>query len=297
MAAALYTAMATARRLEDLVSWQLAEALKEEVFRLTQRDRVARDKRFCEQIQESARSAAANIAEGFGRYDPKPNAYHVSIAKGSLEETRNHVYDGFRRNHFDIVERDELLQLTNRALIATTRYLRYLKSCRQAPSGNPWEPRTRARSTPAAESKPGTGASGRSLKRTGARVAKRRRPRSLERRSKNRAMKNRRPQNPGTRTPEPERRAQEPDPRNQNPEPQEPEPANQNPEPANQNPGTRNQNPGTRTLEPGTRTQEPREPLEPGNPRKDLPIQGASPPDPRPTVSRAPGTGRLRRHR
>jgi four helix bundle protein len=269
MAAAFYTAMATARRLEDLVSWQLAEALKEEVFRLTERDRVARDKRFCEQIQESARSAAANIAEGFGRYDPKPNAYHVSIAKGSLEETRNHVYDGFRRNHFDIVERDELLQLTNRALIATTRYLRYLKSCRQAPSGKPYEPRTRTQSTPAAESKPGTGASGRPLKRTRAQVAKRRRPRSLERRSKNRAMKNRRTQNPGTRNqnPEPERRTQEPEPRNQE-----------------------NQNPGTRT-------QEPREPLEPGNPRKDLPIQGASPPDPRPAVSPAPGTGPLRRHR
>jgi four helix bundle protein len=260
MAAAFYTAMATARRLEDLVSWQLAEALKEDVFRLTQRDRVARDKRFCEQIQESARSAAANIAEGFGRYDPKPNAYHVSIAKGSLEETRNHVYDGFRRNHFDIVERDELLQLTNRALIATTRYLRYLKSCRQAPSGKPYEPRTRARSTPAAESKPGTGASGRPLKRTRAQVAKRRRSRSLERRSKNRAMKNPRSE---PRIPEPEPRKQNADPRNQTLEP-EPRTAgtrtgNQNrepqePEPGNQNPGTRNQNPGT------TRTPRTREP-------------------------------------
>jgi four helix bundle protein len=271
MAAACYTAMATAHRLEDLVSWQLAEALKEEVFRLTQRDRVARDKRFGDQIQESARSAAANIAEGFGRYDPKPNAYHVSIAKGSLEETRNHIYDGFRRNHFDIVERDELLRLTNRALIATTRYLRYLKSCRQAPSGKPYEPRTSTKSAPTAESKPGTGTSRRPSKRPRARVAKRRRPRSLERRSKNRAMKNRRTQNPGTRTPNLGTRTPEP--------------------------GTRTPEPGTRTPEPGTRTQEPGEPLEPENPLKDLPIQEASPRDLRPAVSRGPGTGRLRRHR
>jgi four helix bundle protein len=128
--------MATAHRFEDLIAWQLSEAVKEEVFRLTSRERVRRDTRFCDDIQRSARSAPANIAEGFGRFEPKPNANYVSIAKASLEETRNHTYDGFKRNHFDIVERDELLQLLKRAIVATTRLLRYLKSCKQAPSGN-----------------------------------------------------------------------------------------------------------------------------------------------------------------
>jgi four helix bundle protein len=132
--------MSTAERFEDLIAWQLSESLKEEVFRLTQRERVARDEKFCDQIQRSARSAPANIAEGFGRYDPKPNANHVSIAKGSLEETKNHIIDGFKRNHFDVVERDDLLKLTKRALTATTRYLRYLKSCKQAPKGKPYIP-------------------------------------------------------------------------------------------------------------------------------------------------------------
>ena len=134
--------MATARCFEDLIAWQLSEALKEEVFRLTERDPVWHDKKFCEQIQESARSAPANIAEGFGRYDPKPNAYHVSIAKASLEETRNHIYDGFKRNHFDVEERDNLLNLNKRALVATRRFLRYLKSCKKAPEGKPYEPRS-----------------------------------------------------------------------------------------------------------------------------------------------------------
>jgi four helix bundle protein len=146
--------MTTAKRLEDLVAWQLAEALKEEVFRLTREERVVRDKWFCDQIQRSARSATANIAEGFGRYDPKPNANFVSIAKGSLEETRNHIYDGFRRNHFDIEQRDALLKLTRRALVATTRYLLYLKGCKAAPAGKatgvrkPGTRGTRTRGTP-----------------------------------------------------------------------------------------------------------------------------------------------------
>jgi four helix bundle protein len=148
--------MATARRFEDLVAWQLAQEVKEEVFRLTHRDPVNRDRRFCEQIQESARSVPANIAEGFGRDDPKPNAYHVSIAKGSLEETRNHVHDSFNRRHFDIVERDTLFDLTKRALIATTRYLRYLKSCKHPPAGKPFERQPTVNQEPEPEPEPGT---------------------------------------------------------------------------------------------------------------------------------------------
>jgi hypothetical protein len=58
---------------------------QEKVFELTARERVVRDRKFCEQIQESARSAPANMAEGFGRYDAQPNAHYVSIAKASLD--------------------------------------------------------------------------------------------------------------------------------------------------------------------------------------------------------------------
>jgi four helix bundle protein len=58
--------MTTARRFEELVAWQLSEQVKEKVFQLTECERVRRDRNFCEQIHESARSAPANIAEGFG---------------------------------------------------------------------------------------------------------------------------------------------------------------------------------------------------------------------------------------
>lgn len=127
--------MAGVRRFEDLVTWQLAEQVKAKVFALTAGERVRRDARFCTQIQESARSVSANLAEGFGSYDPRPNARYVSIAKASLEETRNHTYEGFHRGHFSQTDRDELLRLITRASIATTRLLRYLRSCKEAPPG------------------------------------------------------------------------------------------------------------------------------------------------------------------
>lgn len=87
--------MTTARRFEERIAWQLSEELKEDVSRLTQRPRVARDVGFCDDIHRSARSAPANIAEGFGSYEPKPNARHVTIAKASLEKTKNHILEGF----------------------------------------------------------------------------------------------------------------------------------------------------------------------------------------------------------
>jgi four helix bundle protein len=98
--------MATARRFEELIAWQRSEELKEEVFRLTQRRSVARDLGFCDDIHRSARSAPANIAEGFGWYEPKANARHVSIAKASLEETKNHILGGL--SGISCVERVEV---------------------------------------------------------------------------------------------------------------------------------------------------------------------------------------------
>ena len=82
--------MESAKRIEDLVAWQLAAAVRDAVFDATEVGTVSRDRAFCDDIRRAAQSAPANIAEGFGRYDPKPNANFVSIAKGSLEEIRNH---------------------------------------------------------------------------------------------------------------------------------------------------------------------------------------------------------------
>lgn len=140
--------MAGARRFEDLIAWQLSEQAKEMVFRLTSKGPVVRDLEFCEEIRQSARSVPANIAEGFGWYEPRPNARHVSIAKASLDETRNHTLDGFKRNYFDRAERDELLNLLKRARVATTRLLRYLRSCKNAPPGKPYTPKSQGSAEP-----------------------------------------------------------------------------------------------------------------------------------------------------
>lgn len=104
---------------------------------MTAREHVRRDFSYCDDIRRSARSAPANISEGFGLYEPGPNRRHVMIAKGSLEETKNHILEGFKRRYIQEKERDELMLLARRAVGATRNYHRYLKSCKSAPPGRP----------------------------------------------------------------------------------------------------------------------------------------------------------------
>ena len=60
---------------------------KEEKFRLT------------DQIIRSSRSITANIAEGHGRYYYQDNVRFCRIARGSLEETLDHLITAFDTNY------------------------------------------------------------------------------------------------------------------------------------------------------------------------------------------------------
>jgi four helix bundle protein len=128
--------MATARRYEDLIVWQLAHELQRAVFALTASGPVNRDFKFCAQIREAASSGPRNIVEGFGRFSPGDFARFLEIAKGSLMETHNHVRDGFERGYFTEEERGRLCRLAGRAIKAAIPFIRYLQSCAAAKRGS-----------------------------------------------------------------------------------------------------------------------------------------------------------------
>lgn len=116
-----------ARRFEDLECWQLAHALKLEVYEILERDRVKRDFKFCDQIRDSAASATSNIAEGFGRFRPTEFARFLEIAKGSLSETQDRLIDARARQYVSKEEFPALYQLSDQAIGATTRLINYLR--------------------------------------------------------------------------------------------------------------------------------------------------------------------------
>ncbi|HEY9666996.1 MAG TPA: four helix bundle protein [Coleofasciculaceae cyanobacterium] len=72
---------------EDLVVYQLAERLANEIWRIVEGwDSFAKET-LGKQIVRAADSVCANIAEGRGRYNFKDNQRFVKIARGSLYET------------------------------------------------------------------------------------------------------------------------------------------------------------------------------------------------------------------
>jgi four helix bundle protein len=128
-----------ARSFDELDSWQLSNELKLGVYQLIRKPVVQRDLDFRDQMQDSARSAPRNIAEGFGRYLPREFSQYLRVANGLLMDTSNHLRDGYDRGYFTKAEIEPLLILARRASAAVTRLLRYLRT---VPPNGP-SPRTR----------------------------------------------------------------------------------------------------------------------------------------------------------
>jgi four helix bundle protein len=105
-----------ARRYEDLDVWQLANDLTKNVYALVDRSTARDDRRFCEQIRDSAASAPSNLAEGFGSYRHPEFARYARVAKASLVETHNHLGYGVDRHHWSPREATSLQELADRAL-------------------------------------------------------------------------------------------------------------------------------------------------------------------------------------
>ncbi|MDO8467019.1 MAG: four helix bundle protein [bacterium] len=81
----------TINKFTDLIVWQKAHSLMLKIYSLT--NLMPKEEKFniTSQIRRSAASASANIAEGFGRYHYQENIQFCRQARGSLEETVNHI--------------------------------------------------------------------------------------------------------------------------------------------------------------------------------------------------------------
>jgi len=121
------------RRFEDLIAWQLAYKLQNEVFAFTSTGPANRDFKYCDQIRDSSRSSTRNTAEGFGRFAPREFNRFLQIAAGSLHETKNHLQDGFDRGYLDGPLYERLRRLTLRAIKANSRLRRYLRTATVPP--------------------------------------------------------------------------------------------------------------------------------------------------------------------
>ena len=128
--------MPGARHYKQLIFWQLADRLKVRMYAVVERPRVKNDFKYVDQVRSSAASGPSNIAEGFGRRSNAEFLHYLDIARGSLNETQNHLKDGVDRHYIDEEEFAELHTLSRRALAALSRFQRYLRRNKRPPDSD-----------------------------------------------------------------------------------------------------------------------------------------------------------------
>ena len=84
--------MVAITKFEDIEAWQLARGLAGQVYGITRNGELARDFGLRDQLQRSAVSIMANIAEGFGRRGRQEFIQFLRIARGSCSEVESHLY-------------------------------------------------------------------------------------------------------------------------------------------------------------------------------------------------------------
>ena len=100
--------MGTINRFEEVISWQEARKLNQDIGNLIESGRFKHSYRLINQIEGSAGSVMDNIAEGFERGGNKEFIQFLYIAKGSCGELRSQLYRALDRSYINKKEFDDL---------------------------------------------------------------------------------------------------------------------------------------------------------------------------------------------
>jgi four helix bundle protein len=125
-----------AKSFRELVAWQLAFELNRRVQPLLRSGPAAKDFKFRDQLSDSARSPARNIAEGYGRFNPAEISQFIDYAIASLDETENHLRDGVESKYFAAETVGPLMVLIARCRKAIASWHSYLRRVKNDPRFN-----------------------------------------------------------------------------------------------------------------------------------------------------------------
>jgi four helix bundle protein len=118
--------MATIKRVEDFEIWQLARQYAKEIRLLLRADEFQFEFGLKEQLKNSSGSVMDNIAEGFGRGSKNEFVNHLTIAKGSAEESKSQLYRCFDDGLIDEKEHERLVKHAETIIKKTAALMNYL---------------------------------------------------------------------------------------------------------------------------------------------------------------------------
>jgi four helix bundle protein len=115
-------------RFEDLEVWQLSRLLVKSIYNMTTESKFPKDYALTNQIQRSAVSIMANIAEGFERKTNKEFIYFLYNAKGSCGELRSHLYIAFDLGYINDNDFRQNYQSAETISKSLAGFIKYLQS-------------------------------------------------------------------------------------------------------------------------------------------------------------------------
>ena len=131
-----------AKNFQELIAWQLARELRRTLAGLLRKPALMQDPDFRWQVARAARSATANIAEGFSCTHAE-FARFLDISARSLREIEDRLIEAVDAKMLTVDEAAPAFELKKRAATAVARLAAYLRRTPDPPNFKPQPPRRR----------------------------------------------------------------------------------------------------------------------------------------------------------
>jgi len=115
-------------RFEDIKAWIEARELVKSVYKaIASNKEFTKDFRLANQIQASAVSTMANIAEGFSRQSRKEFIQFLFISKGSAAEIQSHLYVALDLSYINQENFEKIYDRADKVSRMLSNFIKYLK--------------------------------------------------------------------------------------------------------------------------------------------------------------------------
>src|SRR5688572_9825078 len=119
--------MKPARHFEELIVWQLNDAIRAHTLALTQSGRFGRDWKLRSQLEDAAHSACRNISEGFGSDSNREFARYLVISRRSMNEVQDCLRGALLAKYIGLDDLRPIRPLQRRAFKALSGLLSWLE--------------------------------------------------------------------------------------------------------------------------------------------------------------------------
>jgi len=116
-------------RFEDIKAWQEARELVKFVYKAINKNKeFGKDFRLVNQLQGSAVSTMANVAEGFARKSNKEFMQFLFISKSSAAEVQSHLYVALDQKFITQLDFKNLYDQAEKVSKMNSGFIKYLRS-------------------------------------------------------------------------------------------------------------------------------------------------------------------------